>query len=492
MELDPNSQAIELKDTLQDLLRRCKILDEEVRTYISAVEAHQKLNRSANRVEYRNMRMTFKQELAFAKKLASSYISEEKARNHISSSNIVYLETLWNAAKRSSGLLAFRKYFFWNRQQEGVPAAYSGLSVAKGAQVKGKSSALVDIVAEDGAEWIRVSTISHKRLLFDLAKLGWQNDSDNEDDMPDAQTSNWEDDDDSDQVDIVKNARDLARAARANPIRGRPPQVRMVFTRIHPGETKEIDVVIAKIRATGAIVQCANELPPPPALSDVLPKLLVDGSRTLSSILNIDCTILLALVSDISHSNCPILDWYPKEVKLQIKEEAEEKLLPTHLYPAIGARPMVCTQEAANQMNLIVDTLATDTEKTRANILLAQNDHQATPPENLKSIWANMSDYPVPEGFQLPIRVVASNIDQAMLRLPRAAEKIGSEIGALNQAIFFYGWAEGLTTLSANRTRAAQIEHMINAHGLEDGEAGPHIWLCGESRSLIAKKGRRG
>jgi hypothetical protein len=26
---------------------------------------------------------------------------------------------------------------------------------------------------------------------------------------------------------------------------------------------------------------------------------------------------------------------------------------------------------------------------------------------------------------------------------------------------------------------------------LKDGEAGPHIWLCGESRSLIAKHGRR-
>ncbi|KAF2466091.1 uncharacterized protein BDR25DRAFT_395911 [Lindgomyces ingoldianus] len=481
LDQDSETRSTELKATITNLIQRCKTLYSEVQTYITAVDANQKLAKNHNPVEYRSLRNDFKNELSFLTKLVDAKLPEEKAQHYIVSSNLVYYEALWDAAKRSLGLLSFRKYFFWNRRQEDHGAAYTGLSLGKGSQVKGKNAALVDIVAGDGMEWIRVSTISEKRLLFDLAKLGWQNDSDDDDeDMPDAPASSWEDGDDEDQVDIVKSARELARAARANPICGRPPKVRFVLTRISSRKLKEVDTVLDKIRATGAIVECANELSAPPLLSTVLPNLLVDRSRILSQVLNIDCTILLALISDISHSECPVLDWYPTEVRAQIKEEAAEKLLPTHLYPAIGSHPMVCTQEAADQMNLIVDTLATDTEKTRANLLLAQNDRVSSSPASLLQGWALISDHPVPKMLQLPIKVVPSNLPALTPRLPKVAQKIGKELSPLNQAIFFYGWAEGLTTLSSNRTRARQIEHAINEEGLEDGEAGPHIWLCGE------------
>ncbi|KAF2658838.1 hypothetical protein K491DRAFT_766367 [Lophiostoma macrostomum CBS 122681] len=489
---DPEARSEELQATVDDLIKRCKTLHEEVETYISAVDTNQKLAKNQNPVEYRSLRNDFKNELNFLNKIVHANLTEEKARHFVVSSNLSYYEALWDAAKRSTGLISFRKYYFANREDGRRPP--KGLSFGKGSGTKGKGAALVDIVAQDGFEWVRVSTISEKRLIFDLAKLGWQNDSDDEDDdedMSDAQDDDWENDDDEDQVDIVKSARELGRAARANPIRGRPPQVRFVLTRIPAGKAREIDTVLQKMRATGAIVQCANEIPPAPALCDVLPNLLVDRSRSLSDTLNIDCTILLALISDISHRPCPVLDWYPKEVRTQIKEEENEKLLPTHLYPAIGSHAMVCTQEAADQMNLIVNTLATDAEHVRANLLLGQNDQQNSSPSELTQAWAKLSEHAIPEGFQLPIRVVPSNISEIMSRLPPIAEKIGDELSTLNKAIFFYGWAEGLTTLSSNRARARQIEYIINQHGLEDGEAGPHLWLCGESRSLIAKHGRR-
>lgn len=334
--------------------------------------------------------------------------------------------------------------------------------------------------------------------------------------MLDAPVVNWEDEDDDDQVDIVKNARELARAARANPMRGRkchlnltiratinkdlrlsfpisdPPKVRFVLTRITSGKVKEVDAIVEKMRAVGITVQCANEIPEvTPTLTEALPNLLVDRSRTLSDTLNIDCTILLALISDISHSECPILDWYPAEVRAQIREEENEKLLPTHLYPAIASHPMVCTREAADQMNLIVDTLATDKEKIRANLLLGQRDRQGMASNSLVEEWNSLSDHSSPKGFQLPIRVELSNLDEKLPSLPAVARKMTDELGPLNSAIFFYGWATGLTTLSSNRARARQIERLINENGLNDGEAGPHIWLCGESRSLVAKQGRR-
>lgn len=483
----------DLEATVQGLIQRCKTLYEEVEAYVEAVIERQKVTRVQHPVEYRNLRNDFKNELAFLKKIANSSMTEEKIRHYIVSSNLTYYEALWGAAKRSCGLQAFRKYYFWDRHK--APAGrrtLKGLSLGKGGVGKGKTAALVDIVADEGREWIRVSTVSEKRIIFDLAKLGWVNDSDSDDDMPDARPTDWEDEDDEDQVDIVRNARELARAAKANPVRGRPPKVRFVLTRIVAGRTKEVDAIIAKIRATGAIVQCSEDIPPTQPLSEVLNNLLVDRTRALSEILNIDCTILLALISDISHKPCPILDWYPGEVQAQIKEEAGENLLPTHLYPAIGSHSMVCTQEAADQMNLIVDTLATDEEKRRCQLLTAQGDCAGLSPADLVKEWASMSDHPVPTGFTLPIRVVPSNIDTIASRLPAAARKLESEMSRLNASIFFYGWAEGITTLSSNRARARQIDYAINQHGLEDGEAGPHIWLCGESRSLIAKHGRRG
>jgi hypothetical protein len=105
--------------------------------------------------------------------------------------------------------------------------------------------------------------------------------------------------------------------------------------------------------------------------------------------------------------------------------------------------------------------------------------------------WSLLSDHQSPPGFNLPIRVVPSNIDSSIHKLPDVANKLAIELGALNKAIFLYGWAQGLTTLSANRGRARQIEIIINEVGLKEDEEGPHIWLCGESRSLIAKHGRR-
>lgn len=486
LDLDKSATSVtssnhNLEVTIEGLIERCNTLYDEVETYVAAVIAKQKQTRVQHPVEYRNLRNDFKNELAFLKKIATSNVEEEKARHFIVSSNLLYYEALWSAAKRSSGLQAFRKYFYWDRKGRNT-------TKGKGGNSKGKTNALADIVAEEGSKWLRVSTLSEKRLLFDLAKLGWMNDSDSDEDMPDAGS---DDSDDEDEVDIVRSARELARAAKANPIRGRPPKVHVILPRIVAGKTKEVDGILHKICATGATVHCGSDIPPAPSLEEALPRLLIDRSRALSDTLNIDCTILLALVSDISHHPCPILDWYPGEVRAQIQEEASEKLLPTHLYPAIASHSMVTTAEAAEQMDLIVQTLATDNEKVRCEILLAKDEYEGASLDALTKAWLSLSDHQLPAGFKLPIRVVPSSIDSQLPKLPAVANKLAVELGGLNKAIFLYGWAQGLTTLSANRGRAKQIDNIINEVGLEDGEDGPHIWLCGESRSLIAKHGRR-
>jgi hypothetical protein len=472
----------ELSATLQALIERCNALHQEVDTYISAILTKRKHVGIFRPDGYRFLHTEFKNETEVLKRIASSNLGVEKTRHSIVSSNFPHIAALWSAAKRAKGLQAFRTWFYWD-------TGYKKKQPQEQKAGKGKTRAIVDIVADEGKEWIRVSTVSEKRLLYELAKLGWINDSDSDDDMPDVSSDV---DHDEDQVDIVKNARDLARAASANPVRGRPPRVRFVLTRIEYGKRKEVDQIVDKMRATGAIVQCAEDIPATPSIEYALPSLLIDQSRAvITDTINMDCTILMALISDISHKDCPIQDWYNGEVVAQIEEEAEEHLLPTYLYPAIGSHAMVTTQEAAEQMRVIVETLATDSEKARADVLLGQGAFKDRTPDALVKEWLTMSNYGIPDGFRLPIHVVNTDVDAMTRKLPPVAKILAEELGPLNAAIFLYGWAEGFTTLSANRVRAKQINMVINQHRLDEGQDAPHIWLYDESRSLIAKHGRR-
>ena len=498
-----------LKATIEEVLARSWLLHTEVEAYVRAVHSHS-LNRHQNPVEYRNLRSDVKNEAAFLAQLADATLSVEKTHQYLESSNLVYYEALWDASKRSAGLVSFRKYFFWNRAEQGLHAPYQGLSLGKGSKVRGKDAALVDIVANKGLEWIRVSTMSIKKLEYELVKLGWR-DSESDDADQVARDCQGEGiaslarsgDDiemrDADcnaelqagalDVSLVKQARNLARAAQANPVCGRRPLIRIVLTRLPAGRWPDIDDVLQQLRATGAVVQCANELAPAGPLSAVLPGLLVHQPAILSATVNLDCTVLLALVSDISHADCAVLDWYPGEVKAQIREEAESHLLPTQLYPAIAAHPMVCTTAAVQQMALIVGALATPSEAERADVLLGRGAFAASSPADLRLAWGARSRHGVPDAFPLPVREVAGTVDRA--RLPAVAGAVEQELSAHNAAIFFYGWAHGLTTLSSNRACARQMESIISRGRLEDGEAGPHVWLCSESRSLIAKARRR-
>lgn len=488
----PEEKAAAFQATAQDLVRRCKEMLAEVEQWVEALH-EKKLSKGERAVEYRPLKNDIRSELSFLEKLSEMDGSEEKAYQYLVSSNLLFFEALWAAAKRTSGLLCFRKNFFFNKATHNSQGANQGGSLGNSkvsCRAPGpKAVALVDIVSCDGLEWTKVSTISEKRLLFDLAKLGWQNDGFSDDDEDDAEDhrNTSIDSDDEDEVPLVKSAKDLAKAAAVNRTMGKHPRIVFVLPRIESGRIIAIDNLLNKIRATGAVIQCADDLEPAPPLESVLPKLLVDRSRNLSETLNIDCTILLAIISDISHSEVPMQDWFPRAVRAQIKAEAEDRLLSTLLYPTMGSHPMVCTTEAAVQMKEIVATIGTDTEKARAQILLGEDGKK--PRDELLKEWCQLSEYQVPEGLQLPIKVVKREAEGA--RLPPVAEAVAAQLSPINKSVFLYGWATGFTTLSSNRTVAKQIEHIIAEKGTDEADVGPPIWLCGEARSLVAKQGRR-
>jgi len=212
-----------------------------------------------------------------------------------------------------------------------------------------KRSALVDIVAEDGEEWIKVSTITETRLLFEKAKAGWEgadSDDDTEGEVEDGgkvlangaspiSGTSWRDeDDDDDRVELLKTAEDLQKAARKVRIRYKHPRIHFVLPKISAGHSSDIDAILGSIRATGATIQCGASSPSisptstSPSTNGAHPfpwaHLLPDPLAHLTPTLNIDCTILLALVSDLSHSTLPPSQTFHRAIRRQIDLEAEE------------------------------------------------------------------------------------------------------------------------------------------------------------------------
>ncbi len=396
--------------------------------------------------------------------------------------------------------MTFNKRFYWDN----LPTRDS----KKAAE---RRCALVDIVAQDGEEWIKVSTIAVDRLKFEIAKAEWEaadssaSEEEVEDDDPPVNgTTNGRlgpsKDDDLARIELVKVADDLSRAANANRIHYKHPQVRFVLPKISSEPPPELVPVLARIRSTGAIVDLGFQPVPLEDLdTKVFPHLLPSPHPPLTDTINVDCTILLALVSDLSHTaNHPILPGYNAAISKQIEIETRDHLLPSSLWPAMADKDLICTQEAAKRMKEIVDTIGMPKERARTELLLAHNDQNQNEQKrkSLQKAFAEYTDYTVPETWRLPIRIVNATVSDADIQsairvgtLPSIAAQVAEQLTDINRSVFMHGWMCGITTVSSNRSVAKQIEGIVEKDG--QGAMGPEIWLREPARSLLGKEKER-
>jgi len=349
---------------------------------------------------------------------------------------------------------------------------------------RSRYNVLVDIVAQDGSEWVKVSTLTEKRLLFDMAKAGWLGESSSE-------GSNVGDDEDDEPQGLMKQVEALIKASKATRVRYRHPNVRVVLPKIKRGYSKEMDELIKQIETLEIKVQTSEDLPDVVPVSAALPQMAVDPFVGFSSTLNVDCTILLALVSDLSHSRVQVEDWHHRAILRQIEMENESQLLPNSLWPAMRSRTLVCVGEAAKRMHEIVDLIGTQSEKQRRDCLMEVESTTHWTKEQRVRGFQELSAYDIPLEWNIPIRVVETDITLMQMQLPPVAEKVSKLLTPINQSVFLHGWATGRTTISSNRTVAKEIEGMIEAHRLADDDVGPNIWLCPTSRSLVGKEKTR-
>lgn len=460
-------------------------------------------------------------------KLSSADPTAERTVHTLRSSNLQFYNAVWDAAKASTGLLTFNKRFYW-----AIPPSRS----SKRAGRPKKQCALVDVVTQGGLEWIKVSTVTETRLLFEQAKAGWENaDSSSDDD------SSIDDDDCSpladhsllnstspstNPIELVRLAIDLKTASLATQIRYKHPAIRIVLPKIPIAPSPPTIAILDRILATGAAIEIGPSLtkyPHNPSLplrgSDlalplptIFSKLTPNLYSSLTTTLNIDCTILLALISDLSHSpKTPHSPSHHKAITRQIELEARDHLLPECLYPALEGKDMVCTAEAATRMREIVEQIGTETERIRAKLLFKDEDagniDASLPCSNqpLLSLFAAQSEYPVPPDLRLPITIKSTSITELLQHLPPIAQKVAEELSAINRSVFLYGWAKGITTMSSNRAVSKVVEGIVSGEltkhdemegGLEkvrESVAGPDVWICGTARSLVGKeKMRRG
>ena len=475
--------------TAADLLTRCQLLLQELETF----KTYLKSRKQDSQIEIAHFRNTVKSEHRTLQRLCDQ--KDAQATQHtVNSSNLPFLETVWGVVKRERGLQAMQKRFYWSDkgQRRGQ---------------KKQNSALVDVVAGDGLSWIKVSLLTNNRLLFDKAKLGWEDGSSSEEEEEEEdedgeeqgkkedQLANGGDEDD---VPLVKMTKDLVRAAREVKIRTRSPKITLVLPKIKEGEVDAIDKILDQLRKLGVQLITSSSAFSLIEFEKVMPHLLTDPFEAFTSTLNIDCTILLALVSDFSHCSVEAEPWFHRALKRQVEIEDEENLLPNLLYPALADRELVCTDEAAKRMREIVDTIGTEGEKERTKWFMGDID--ATPGD-VRGKLTELSRFPVPESLRLPIKTqtpdptttttITSPNSTPSTTLPPSASKVSSQLTSINQSVFLHGWSRNITTITSNRTVVKQIENIL-AKEAKDETEWPLIWLCPTARSLVGKeKGRR-
>ncbi|KAG9226714.1 hypothetical protein CCMSSC00406_0008414 [Pleurotus cornucopiae] len=229
------------------------------------------------------------------------------------STNAPYLISVWNELLCAPApVTAVMKTF--------QPTASGGPNRKRGAHQK-QNPVKVDVVADNGRIWIRVNTIKNSRLLAEFREIdSYVTSSEDESDDDAAKPSLTQNELDNS---VLRMGRSLLDAAKANPLGGSNtlPCITMRLTRLALSPTSDTDPRIAQtvrtLEAMGIEVEFGEQ-------TDVkLPQPRPEGPISFkpTPFINLDLSILIALVSDLTHSHLP-----------STVDEADERFIPTQSY----------------------------------------------------------------------------------------------------------------------------------------------------------------
>ncbi|KXH64750.1 hypothetical protein CNYM01_02064 [Colletotrichum nymphaeae SA-01] len=421
---------------------------------------------------------------------------DSRIRLRLDASNYKFYETVWEVTKRCCELTGMRRDLSYKT-------------------VGGKSvSAVIDLVVNGGADWVKVVTTTERRLFYEMADAGWDWEEDFEDDGADEAMLEILRDETEDSIEVAKVARHMVAAARTSYQDYRRPRVRILMSRVSEGENDAVDHLLRLVRKMGdghvdLVVETANgpgiltETTPP--LEEAIANLVeADYYKDFTAMVNVDCSVFMALASDFSHMaigpDSELLR--SKQHRIDATDEVENgpRLVNT-LYPAIIGRTLVCTREAADTFLKIVGDIGTEEEKARTRILFEKGEvaePEGTDRDRARRVrmLQELSVYPVPEDLRLPVQIVDSVswddaqrmvVDGQLPAVALAVGKKGSGLNAMNVSSFLYGWKAKLTTVTSNWEAAKRLRTVIETNRVTGTEVGPHIWRIPFSRKLLAK-----
>ncbi|KAK9785227.1 putative DUF1308 domain-containing protein [Seiridium cardinale] len=473
-------------DAAQGLLTRAEELLSELSTFathftqvadaVSGDGAHV----TAGAVNY--LRQQLKSEIQALSSIIDkqSGSSNELSTHRISSTNLPFFESLWAYAKQSRDIVALRKWVC-NGLFEGKEVLAPGTHILHmpGDSIPSKNTTcLVDIIADGGRTWIKIAATTSKRLLWDMTKLGWAIGADDSDDEGDAGVT----DDELEDIPLFKAAKGLAVSANAYRIRGKSPAVQLVLPRIASGESKDIDLVLNRIRSLGIQILCSHDLTnlsPVPLSKEILFQMAPNPLSGFSDILNVDTSVLIGLISDFSHRSVAKQEWFTAMQLGHLANEQKRRIAPTWIYPAMGSRQLICTPDAAKTCREIVRTIGTPSEIERLELLLCE-DREMTRQQIIEK-FEKLSDHNVPRDLQLPIQVVG-DISGAPELPPEVWEAL-REVTEPTKSVFAFGWASGYTTLTSNGVGITSLTKNLEEIAYQGDW--PSVWLCPFSRSLV-------
>ena len=417
--------------------------------------------------------------------------------------NASHSRTKWDIVKRCKSLVAVSQSF------QGSDKDARKREVARVAGLRGrekqrlhrtlKEQAKVEVdVVDGGAEWLDIRTLQSDRLARQMTDSGWGWGEHSVGD--DVDESEWED------VPLAKHVRRLAAAARINRHEYRVPRVRVVLPNIKCRGNDDVDVLLDQLSRVDPGVQVIFETQdsdflqqPPPPLPKAIENLLGSEFDGLTHTLNLDHTVLVDLISDITHSRLQPQPWQEETTRAQIAEEnqTEGGVMAQTLYPILDGRELVCTKEAAEHFHEVLKTVGTSTERERGRLLVPlDGEIRAMSDAAIRSRFMELSIHQLPATVQMPVRVFDQDWDWLLMeravsegRLPPMALDVARCAGFKSSKLstYMHGWATDEVTVTSNKEVRGQIRTWVEANRRDDSDYGPRIWRVDVTRNLLAK-----
>lgn len=500
------TQQLMLKETRKNILA-CDSYIPEIESFLKTIESKVKSPRVTGLPSFiRKIR----KEHDILKRVESELVDGEQDegglgllnRKLVASATIVQHGAVhWDILKRCRSFLVIDQTFQGSAKEDRKKQVSRVVGDGRDKQqlnrtLKEQAKVEVDVV-QGGNEWVDIRWLQADRLARQMTDCGWGWGDYCLGDAVDPEE--WED------TPLAKQVRRLVAAAKLNRHEYRVPRLRIVFPNLTKGENEDIDVLLDQICRLDPLVEIIVEdgsgkflQTPPPPLQDAIRNLLGDEFDGLTDTLNMDHTILVDLISDITHLQLQPQPWQAQTTRLQIEEERKHGgVMVRALYPILQGRTLVCTQEAAEHFHEVLRTVGTATERERGRLLVPfDDDTRNMPVEEIRARFEQLSVHALPHNVQIPMRILAetwtiSTVNQEVAdgRLPKVALDV-AKCGAFKSSklsIYMYGWATGNVTITSNKEVRGQIRTWVETNRRDDQERGPAIWRIDVTRNLLAK-----